>query len=283
MTADGHVDDSNSDQLRAWDGDQGAFWATHADYFDRSVAAYHDRLMRVAAIGDAERVLDIGCGTGQTTRDAARATTEGSALGVDLSSAMLEHARRRAADEGVTNARFEHLDAQVHPFETGAFDIVVSRSGTMFFGDLDVAFANIARAVRPGGRLALTTWKPLAENEWIRELPGALSAGRDLPAPPADAQGPFSLSDPNRVRGVLEGAGFTDVTLEGVTAGSWFGTDTDDATRFVLGMLGWMLDGLDEGAQADARDTLRASNAAHETPDGVIYGSAAWLITASRR
>lgn len=97
------VHSSNAEQLRAWDGDEGAYWAEHADYFDRSVTAYHEQLFATAAITSADRVLDIGCGTGQTTRDAARAAAEGSALGVDLSARMLEVARRRAAEEGVTN------------------------------------------------------------------------------------------------------------------------------------------------------------------------------------
>ena len=111
------VDSSNEDQLRAWDGDEGAYWADHADYFDRSVAAYHRRLLDQAAIQTHDRVLDVGCGTGQTTRDAARVALAGSALGVDLSSRMLDHARRRAAEEGLANATFAQADAQVHAFE----------------------------------------------------------------------------------------------------------------------------------------------------------------------
>src|SRR5215207_4897821 len=105
------VDASNAGQLRAWDGDEGAYWAAHADYFDRGLARHHQRLMAAAAIGAAERVLDVGCGTGQTTRDAARVARVGSALGVDLSAAMLAVARRRATEEGVTNIRFEQADA----------------------------------------------------------------------------------------------------------------------------------------------------------------------------
>src|SRR5688572_33038497 len=89
------VHSSNAEQLRAWDGDEGAYWADHAEYFDRSVAVYHERLLDVAAISEGDRVLDIGCGTGQTTRDAARAASAGFALGIDLSSRMLDYARRR--------------------------------------------------------------------------------------------------------------------------------------------------------------------------------------------
>ncbi len=275
------VASSNQDQFRAWDGDEGAYWAAHADYFDRSVAAYHRRLLDQAAIHTDDRVLDVGCGTGQTTRDAARAASAGSALGVDLSSRMLEHARRRAAEEDLTNATFAQADAQVHAFEPASFDLAISRTSAMFFGDHVAAFRNIGRAIRPDGRMLLLTWQSLAENEWIREISGALSSGRDLPAPPPDA-GPFALSDPDRVRNLLTAAGFTDVRLDGTSAGLWFGNDADDAHRFALGLMGWMLEGLDDASRAQAIDTLHATMAAHATPDGVLFGSAAWIIQATR-
>ena len=274
------VDSSNVEQLRAWDGDEGAYWADNADHFDRSVAPYHERLLAVAAIGDGERVLDVGCGTGQTTRDAARAAATGSAHGVDLSSRMLDYAARRATDEGVTNVTFEQADAQIHPFEPRAYDAAISRTAAMFFGDHAAAFDNIGRALRPGGRLVLVTWQPLLGNEWVREISGALAAGRDLPAPPPDA-GPFALSDPDRVRALLTGAHFDDVELEPASAGMWFGNDADDAHRFVLGLMGWMLEGLDDDGRARAIDALHATMRAHESPDGVLFESAAWITRAT--
>jgi SAM-dependent methyltransferase len=275
------VDSSNIEQLRAWDGDEGEYWAHNAEYFDRSVAVYHERLLTVAAIGERDHVLDVGCGTGQTTREAARAASSGAALGVDLSSPMIDYARRRATDEGVANVRFAQADAQIYPFEPGASDVAISRTAAMFFGDHAAAFTNIGRALRSGGRLVLVTWQPLSGNEWIREISGALAAGRDLPPPPPDA-GPFSLSDPDRVRVLLMTAGFADVELDGTTAGMWFGNDADDAHRFVLGLMGWMLEGLDDAGRTRAIDALRATMAAHETPDGVLFESAAWTIQASR-
>ena len=275
------VDSSNGQQLRAWDGGEGEYWAENAEYFDRSVAAYHEPLFTTAEIGERDQVLDVGCGTGQTTRDAARAAATGSALGVDLSSRMLDHARRRAAEEGVTNATFAQGDAQIHPFDPGRYDIAISRTAAMFFGDHVAAFANIGRALRPGGRLVLVTWQPLAGNEWIREISGALAGGRDLPAPPPDA-GPFALSDPDRVRALLARAGLLDVEVEGASARMWFGRDAADAHRFVLGLMDWMLEGLDDGGVARATDALHATMAAHETPDGVLFDSAVWITEATR-
>jgi SAM-dependent methyltransferase len=278
-----NIDPANAAQLAAWNGDEGAYWADHADHFDHSVAAYHPLLLDAAAIAPTDRVLDIGCGTGQTTLDAARSATDGgSVLGVDLSARMLDIARRRLMEAGAANATFEQADAQVHPFVPGSFDAAISRTGTMFFADLSMAFTNIARALAPAGRLTMLVWQPLAANEWLQAISGALAAGRELPPPPSDAPGPFSLSEPDRVRGILTSAGLTDVALEGVRADMWFGADADDAHRFVLGLMGWMLQGLDDAGRARALEALRTTMAAHQTGSGVVFGSAAWIITATR-
>jgi SAM-dependent methyltransferase len=276
------VDPSNADQLRAWDGDEGAFWAAHPDQFDRSLLAHHGRFLAAANIQPADRVLDVGCGTGQVARDAARLAAKGSVLGVDLSSAMLDVASRQASAEGLDNVRFEQADAQVHPFDEASFDVVVGRTVAMFFGDKPAAFRNLARALRPGGRLVLLVWQSLRENEWVREFSTAMAAGRELPPPPDDGPGPFSMSDPERVHALLSDAGFGDVAIEGTADDMWFGNDVDDAFDLVAGLLGWMLTGLDERDRARALGDLRASLAAHETPAGVVYRSATWTIRAVR-
>jgi SAM-dependent methyltransferase len=195
---------------------------------------------------------------------------------------MLDYARQRAAHDGLTNAVFRQADAQIHPFDTQAFDLAISRTGAMFFADPVAAFANIGRALVPGGRLVLVAWQPLAANEWIREIAGALAAGRDRPAPPPNAPGPFSLADPQRVRVVLSSAGYTGVDLGAVEAAMWFGADAADAQQFIVGLVGWMLEGLDEAGRRRALDDLRATVDAHLTSDGVVFGSAAWVIRADR-
>jgi SAM-dependent methyltransferase len=283
--SDGDVlqaDPSNASQVQAWDGKEGEFWAGHARQFDESVAVHHRALLDAAAIGASDHVLDIGCGAGQTTRDAARLTPEGNALGVDLSSRMLNEARRLAKEEGVTNAHFEQADAQVHPFAPQEFDVAISRSGAMFFGDPVAAFSNIGGALKPGGRLAIVVWQGLAQNEWIREISGALAAGRDFSGPPPNSPGPFALADPDRVRSILGGAGFIDVTLDSLSAPMSFGADTDKASAFILGVSGWMLDGLDEDGRRRALDALQATVEAHLTSNGVDFGSSSWVVQAQR-
>jgi SAM-dependent methyltransferase len=273
---------TNAGQAEAWDGSEGAYWAAHADHFDRAIAAYHLPFLDAAAIGTGEQVLDIGCGTGQTTRDTARLAPAGGALGVDLSAEMVALARRLAAAEGRANARFEQADAQIFPFPAGGFDVAISRTGAMFFGDPQAAFTNIARALRGQGRLALLSWQPPSANEWFAELTGALAAGRDLPVPPPQAPGPFALADPDRVRQLLAGAGFTGIEVDPVQAPMWFGTDPGEAYDFAVGLLGWMLEGLGERQRSQALGALRATVTAHSTAGGVVYRSGAWLIRARR-
>lgn len=276
---------ANAQMAAAWDGDEGAEWARDWQRYDRAVAGYHARLMDAAGIGPADHVLDVGCGNGETSRAAARGTTAGSVLGVDLSSAMVARARQLAAAEGLANVRFEQVDAQVHPFELARFDVVVSRFGTMFFADAEAAFSNLARATRPGGRLVMVAWRDPSHNEWLREIRGALAAGRPLPAPPIGAPGPFALADADRVRRVLAAAGFDDVTLEAAEEPFWMGAGTDDAFGFMStgGLARGLLQDLDEPTRGRALDLLRATLDRYDGPDGVVLGSAAWVISARRR
>jgi SAM-dependent methyltransferase len=268
---------------RAWNGTDGDYWAAHDAVFDRSLAGYALPFRAAAAVGRGDTVLDVGCGTGDTTRDAARAAPSGSVLGVDLSVAMLRRARERAREDGLTNVEFVAADAQVHPFATAAFDVAVSRTGAMFFGDPVAAFTNIARALRPGGRLVLLVWQPLDRNEWLQELRRALAAGRDLPTPPPDVPGPFALSDPARTDAVLAAAGFVDVSSEALSAPMWFGTDADAADAFIRGMgfTRGMLEDLAPESRDEALHALRESLDAHAGPGGVEYASATWLVTAT--
>jgi SAM-dependent methyltransferase len=281
MTVEGlAADPSNAAMVGAWDGKEGAFFAAHAERVDQSLASSHRHFLEAAAIQADERVLDVGCGTGETTRDCARAAVGGSALGVDLSSQMLALARHTATAEGLTNVEFRQADAQIHPFDAGGFDVVVSRLGSMFFGDPVAAFTNFRRALRPGGRLALLTWQGMGENEWLTEFRRAMTDGRDLPAPPSDAPSPFALSDPKRVSPILDAAGFADVSYTSLREPMHFGSTTEDAFGFVSEQLGWMLEDLDDDGRSRALDALRSSIAAHSEDDGVLYASATWIIQA---
>jgi SAM-dependent methyltransferase len=276
------VDALNADQASAWNGDEGADWAAQADRFDAVSARYDPPLMAGARIEPADRVLDVGCGAGKSTRAAARVAVTGSATGIDLSAPLLAEARRRSEAARLTNTIFVQGDAQIHPFEPAAYDVVISRFGAMFFGDPVAGFTNIARALRRGGRLALMSWQALARNEWVMLLRRTLAAGRALPEPPSGSAGPFGLADPGDVRRILTAAGFEAVDLTGVQQPVWLGADTEDAFAFFsgIGVVRGLLNGLDSDARQTALETLRDGLAAHASPDGVLLGAAGWLITA---
>ena len=274
----------NVQQAQAWDGDEGADWAGDWRRYDRAVIDYHRSLLKAAAITETEAVLDIGCGNGETTRDAARVARHGSALGVDLSSKMLARARELALTEAVANVAFERADAQVHPFAKATYHAAISRFGTMFFADRVSAFANIGAALRPGGRLIMIAWRGVDANEWLQCVFAALAIGRKLPIPPPGAPGPFGLADPQQTRDALAIAGFNAIESTAIDAPLWLGHDTDDAFRSFreTGIVRGLTQSLSAADCARAIKALHATMAEHDTGNGVEFGSGAWLFTARR-
>jgi ubiquinone/menaquinone biosynthesis C-methylase UbiE len=275
---------ANVEQARAWDGEEGAHWASHADRYEASLREYNAHLQAGARIVPSELVLDIGCGNGTTTLDAARAASDGGSVGIDLSASMLAKARAAANDASLTNVDFVHGDAQVYGFEDGTFDVAISRFGVMFFSDPVAAFSNIARSLTADGRLALIAWKPLADNEWFSEIGRALALERTQPEMAVGAPSPFGLSEPSFVRGVLNAAGFADVTFDTVDATYNAGANPAEAFEYLsdLGFTRRMLQDVDEHDRKRALDALRATIDAHQTGRGVTFDSASWLISASR-
>lgn len=276
---------ANTEQAAAWDGPTGAHWAAHDETYVRTSLRHTTRLFERAEIAEADRVLDIGCGTGTTTCDAAERAAAGTALGLDLSAAMLEIARARASDRSLGNVSFEQADAQVHQFEPGSFDIAISRFGCMFFADAVAAFSNIAGGLAEGGRVALLSWDEIDANEWIRETRLVLAAGRALPSPPPGAPGMFGLSDPERIETILDAAGFDDVQVERNDDPVMLGPDAEAAAAFIggTGFAQTLLEDLAEGERKRALLELTEMLREHESANGVELGSSVWLTSAQRR
>jgi SAM-dependent methyltransferase len=274
----------NTQQAAEWDGPAGAHRTRHAAVFDAEDRPHNERFRVATGVTARDRVLDIGCGTGQTTRDAARAATAGSALGIDLSAQMLEHARRVSREEGVTNVSFEQADAQVHPFPVGGFDVAISRFGSMFFDDPVAAFGNIGRALRPGGRLVLLVWQARERNAWSTAISEAVAGDMGVPPPPATGPTPFSLGDPAVAGAILAAAGFTGVSFTDVHEPVYYGPDAAVALDVVSGLRNTrdLLAGMDAGQAENALDRLRATLAAHETSEGVFFDARSWIIAARR-
>ena len=273
---------TNADQQAYWNEGAGQAWVALQDLLDRQLEPLGDWAMSKLAPRPGERVLDIGCGTGQTTLQlAACVGAEGSVLGVDISRPMLEIARRRAAEAHLPQAQFLEADAQTHRFESGALDAVFSRFGVMFFADPRAAFVNIRRALKPGGRLAFICWRSMAENPWMRPAAGNVFA--DLPAPPPPepgAPGPFAFADPEHVRGVLADAGFADVAIAPHDA-QLGANGLEDTIKLSLGVgpLGALL-----RERPEKRDEvvveLRKAFTARLRDGKVVQDGAVWVVAA---
>jgi SAM-dependent methyltransferase len=251
--------------------------------YDAELRRYHPHLMAAADIDSDARVLDIGCGAGQTTRAAARAAAGGQATGIDISAPMLAQARRLIDLEGLANVTYECGDAQVHPLPTGRFTSGISRFGTMFFADPSAAFANIAEALCPGARFTQLVWQDGDRQEWLVAIQQALANKPSLRADTVEGAA-FSMADPAKVDAILTGAGFIDVSLASVREPVCYGTDTASALHAIqsLGMTEPALHDLDKTAADRALSRLRTVLDARND-NGVWFNSAAWLVTARRR
>lgn len=274
---------ANADQIAYWNNSAGATWAELQDRLDRQIEPLGLRAMEVGAPKPGERVLDIGCGCGQTSLELAqRVGPAGQVSGVDISEPMLEVARRRGG--AAANVSFLASDAQTQVFPPGGFDLAFSRFGVMFFDDPTAAFRNIAAALTPGGRLAFVCWRPMLENPWMGvPMFAALPLLPPMP-PPADptAPGPFAFADPERLRAILAAAGFADIDIQphDQLIG---GNDLEQTVAMSLrvGPLGAVLrenPELKDGVVGAIRQAL----AAYVTPQGVLLPSATWIVTAKR-
>jgi SAM-dependent methyltransferase len=276
---------ANAAQAAEWDGPAGAHRTRHAAVFDAETRPHNERFRGAAGVAPGDRVLDVGCGTGQTTREAARAAVAGRALGVDLSAQMLDHARRLSREEGLGNVSFLQADVQVHRFPAASFEVGISRFGAMFFADPVAAFGNIGRALIPGGRLVLMVWQAREHNEWTTAIREALAGDNPVPPPPTDGPHPFTLADPAVAEGILTAAGFAEISFTDVREPVYYGPDPAVAFDVVRGLRSTrdLLAGLAAGEAERALGRLRATLAAHQGPGGVFFGARTWIIAARRR
>jgi SAM-dependent methyltransferase len=271
---------ANSTQIDAWNGRVGEKWARLQVRLDQMLAevtvALRDRVGNVAG----QRVLDIGCGNGETCAIWLAGGAE--VTGVDVSAPMLAVAAKLTAGK----ATLIQADASVWKGEA-LFDLAVSRFGVMFFDDPAAAFTTIASNLRPGGRLVFACWRAANENEWARVPLGAVS---DLlpaaPPPLPHAPGPFALCDRPRLEGILQQAGFSDITIEPRDLPVYFarqgGLDTAVPLAMQMGPTGAALGEVSNEVKAVAAERLKVALTPHAQDGVVTLGGAIWLVQASR-
>lgn len=278
---------ANIEQSRYWNEEGGDAWVDEQAHMDRMLVPFADAVYEAADVQPGERVVDIGCGCGVTTLHLAELVGEtGTAVGLDISTPMIQRASARAAELGLVNVEFVVADVQTADLPTPRFDVIASRFGVMFFEDPTLAFANIRRAARAGGRMAFVCWRTLAENLWASGVAGVL---RDLlpPAPPPDphAPGPFAFADADRIRTILDDSGWSDVRIEPLdreVVQFAAGTLDDAVARSLrIGPGARTLAGASDALRAEAAVVVRDYLAPKFTPNGIISTGAVWLVAST--
>jgi SAM-dependent methyltransferase len=286
------TDGPNAQQIEYWNEVSGERWVEMGDVIDAQISPLGEVAMDRAQIESGERVLDIGCGCGQTSLElATRVGQKASVLGLDISGPMLARARDRAREASVTNVSFQQADAQTHDFDASGesgFDLVFSRFGVMFFSSPVEAFTNLMSALRPGGRLSFVCWQRLDLNPWMH-LP-IIAAAKHIPPngppPEPDAPGPFSFADQQRVEGILGESGFLNIGLESLERDLLVGggRSLDDTVAFLaqLGPAGAMLREASTELKNSVMREIHDAIKPFQDNGGVRMPSTTWIVSAER-
>jgi ubiquinone/menaquinone biosynthesis C-methylase UbiE len=283
---DQQTDSPNAREVQYWNSAQTRAWADEYEVIDRLFAGLTRVALDHAAPKLGERVIDIGCGSGTTVVElAARVGPTGYVLGADVSKPSVEKAQERIAAAGVQQAEITLCDVSTHTFPANSFDLVFSRFGVMFFADPVAAFANIHKAMKSDGRLAVAVFRTPQENKWAT---AALAAVRHL-LPPITPPGPedpgqFSWADAARVHRILETAGFQDISLtphdpEMPLAGRGGAAEAASFMSRVGPVVRAMSDA-SEQRQKEVRAALEAFFKIHDGPKGIVLPGAIWVVTA---
>lgn len=268
-----------------WAGEMGERWLANLDRFEAMIAPIGEALLARAAYAPGERVLDLGCGGGATTRTIAKAVAPGGeAVGLDIAPMLVAEAERRA--QGLTGLRFECGDAAIARPAGAPFDRLHSRFGSMFFPDPFNAFANLHAMLVPGARIDLAVWGPPRDNAWMMEMMGVVRAHVDVPPAEPRAPGPFAFEDLSYLGEVLDRGGFGMVDVEAYQGEQAIGgkdTSPQEAVAFVLASLGagrLLAEQPEPIRNAAAADLLALFERHYREGEGVMLGCKVWLVSA---
>jgi SAM-dependent methyltransferase len=276
----------NAEAQEAWNGVLFDRFVAYRHLVVEGLAPHGDEAIRIEPPVPGDRVLDVGCGFGDSTQQLARiAGPDGAALGVDVAPRFVDAAREEAAAAGVRNASFEVADVEVTQFDE-TFDYAFARFGTMFFANPVAALRNIRRALEPGGRFVCVVWRHKLDNPWVYVAEEVVRPLVDEPEEtdePRCGPGPFSQANADTLSGQLLAAGFAEIELRRCDLPIRIGRDLGEAVEFNLA-LGPAAEAVrlagDDAAKIRPRleELLRGALARFETPDGLVAGASTWIV-----
>jgi len=281
---------ANAEAITAWDGPLFDRFLRFRHIVTSGLGAHGEKALELFPPQPGERVLDIGCGFGDTTQQIAGLVgPKGQAVGVDAAPKFIEAARHEAEEAGVRNARFIVADVETTRFEE-RFDRAFSRMGTMFFANPVWALRNVREALAPGATLAMVVWRRRIDNDWLYRAQTIVEGIVERPEEhdqPTCGPGPFSMADADTTSAVLLSAGFEDVRLQRCDLPILIGDDADEAIELVmsLGPAGEILRLAGEQAahlHGEVDAALRAGLSEFAQPDGRLVAPAStWIVSAT--
>ena len=273
----------DAEQHELWNTQTADYWVGHKSALDGLLGPLTDLLIEAADLSGAKQVADIGCGTGATALEfASKLGAGGHITGIDISEKLIAGALSAAKSAGVANATFIKADAARFVFDEPQ-DLMVSRCGVMFFGDLVGAFSNLRKGLCPGGRLLLTVWCAPEENEWYQFPMGCVARFSGVhPDHDYDAPGAFTLAKESRVRDILTAAGFMDIGLTLHRPNLFVGSTVTVAARLFTAMhsIQKLLRETDGASKERVRQHMLDGLKDYKQADGVYMNGACWLISA---
>jgi SAM-dependent methyltransferase len=279
---------ANAEAIAAWDGPLYDRFVAFRHIVTTGLGAHGEEALRLYPPRPGDRVLDIGCGFGDTTqRIAGLVGPDGEAVGVDAAERFIESAIAEAGEAGVANARFMAADVQIAPLGEG-FDMAFSRMGTMFFANPVVALRNVRAALKPDGRLVMVVWRRRIDNDWLYRAQQIVEAIVQRPEEyddPTCGPGPFSMADADTVSDIVKHAGYSDIALHRCDIPILIGRDLDEAIALVMAMgpAGEIMRLLGDRAkplEVPVREALRDGFAEFDGPNGVVASASTWVVSA---
>ena len=272
---------TDGEQHTLWNGTAGHAWVALQESLDRMFEPFRTLLVEAAVAGSAGSVLDVGCGTGDTTLALAqRLGASSTCIGIDISDPMIATARDRAHREN-SPAQFIVADAQSHAFDPASFDMIVSRFGVMFFDDPMLAFANLRHAARADAELRFIAWRGAGENPFMTTAERAAAPLLpNLPARRPDAPGQFGFADERRVRRILEDSGWRKIDIQPIDVDCTLPEKELVPYLTRLGPVGSMLQQMESPAREQVVATVRAAFDPYVRGAEVRFTAACWMVSA---